>query len=363
MATKKYLDLAGLQHFKEKNDLRYPVLEDALIPSRYLPSYVDDVLEYGCKAADESYVDAQGVSHTPDAGTEAFPAEGESGKIYVSKFSNKTYRWSGTQYTEISASLVLGDGAGSAYPGDMGKANAEAIAQEINDRKAAINTLFTNLRADYGEQIANASTRITNAYDAADRTLFNRIQSLERGLSTEINDRQAAVGATQMARNQLAEGLTTAYKAADTALGERIDGVVAVNGTQQTAIEKNAADITALQTARRNSIHYVQTAPDFDGLAKPGVENVIFVMEDTNKIYRWDGSNGVEDYVELSSQLKLGETADTAYPGQLGASNATAIATETAMRTSEITRVEGLIAALGNDIDSISNNEIDYLFG
>lgn len=59
------------------------------VPAAQLPSYVDDVLEYDTMSA--------------------FPATGESGKIYVAKDTNLTYRWSGTQYVEISPSPVLDD--------------------------------------------------------------------------------------------------------------------------------------------------------------------------------------------------------------------------------------------------------------
>ena len=45
----------------------------------------------------------------------------ESGKIYVNTTNNKTYRWSGTQYTEISESLALGETDSTAYRGDRGK--------------------------------------------------------------------------------------------------------------------------------------------------------------------------------------------------------------------------------------------------
>jgi hypothetical protein len=55
-----------------------------LIPSSLLPSYVDEVLEF--------------------ANLAGFPATGETGKIYVALDSNKTYRWSGSAYVEISAS-------------------------------------------------------------------------------------------------------------------------------------------------------------------------------------------------------------------------------------------------------------------
>jgi hypothetical protein len=78
-----------------------PLDEDSKIPSTYLPSYVDDILEYD---------DLTG-----------FPATGEGGKIYVAKDTNLTYRWSGTAYVEISKSLALGETSSTAFRGDYGK--------------------------------------------------------------------------------------------------------------------------------------------------------------------------------------------------------------------------------------------------
>ena len=51
------------------------------IPTEYLPSYVDDVLEVASLAQ--------------------APTTGEKGKIYVTLDTNKTYRWSGTSYIEV----------------------------------------------------------------------------------------------------------------------------------------------------------------------------------------------------------------------------------------------------------------------
>lgn len=56
------------------------------IDAIYLPSYVDDVLEY--------------------ANLAAFPGTGSQGIIYVALDTNKTYRWSGSAYVEISPSEV-----------------------------------------------------------------------------------------------------------------------------------------------------------------------------------------------------------------------------------------------------------------
>lgn len=76
-------------------------LVDGKIPTSQLPAYVDDVLEY--------------------AALSNFPATGEAGKIYVATGTNKTYRWSGSAYVEISASLALGETSATAYRGDRGK--------------------------------------------------------------------------------------------------------------------------------------------------------------------------------------------------------------------------------------------------
>lgn len=72
------------------------------VPSSQLPSYVDDVLEV------DTFDD--------------LPITGESGKIYVTLDDNKTYRWGGTEYVEISPSIALGETSATAYRGDRGKA-------------------------------------------------------------------------------------------------------------------------------------------------------------------------------------------------------------------------------------------------
>jgi hypothetical protein len=61
-----------------------PLDAGSLVASAYLPSYVDDVLEY--------------------ANLAGFPGTGTTGKIYVDLATNRTYRWSGSVYVEISSS-------------------------------------------------------------------------------------------------------------------------------------------------------------------------------------------------------------------------------------------------------------------
>lgn len=87
------------------------------VPTSQLPSYVDDVVEA--------------------ANFAALPATGETGKIYITLDDNKTYRWGGSAYVEISASLALGDTSSTAFRGDHGK-DAYDHSQDASAISAAV---------------------------------------------------------------------------------------------------------------------------------------------------------------------------------------------------------------------------------
>lgn len=82
------------------------------VPSGQLPSYVDDVIEGYFKTADNLFYTTSGYT---------VPITGESGKIYVDiGGTNKTYRYSGSIFVEISQGVVLGTTSATAYRGDYG---------------------------------------------------------------------------------------------------------------------------------------------------------------------------------------------------------------------------------------------------
>lgn len=87
---------------------------DGKVPSTQLPSYVDDVVE-GTLSVD-------GTVFTPAKEGLTSADTKETDKIYVDTTTNKTYRYSGTQYVEISSSLALGRTSSTAFPGDAGAA-------------------------------------------------------------------------------------------------------------------------------------------------------------------------------------------------------------------------------------------------
>nr|DAK84703.1 MAG TPA: Peptidase [Caudoviricetes sp.] len=88
-----------------------------LVPSSQLPSYVDDVIELltisgtaptECTTGDKYYNSTSKKIFTA-TGTNTWGTTGETpetGKIYVTADTNKSYRWSGSDLVEISASSI-----------------------------------------------------------------------------------------------------------------------------------------------------------------------------------------------------------------------------------------------------------------
>lgn len=100
------------------------------VPSSQLPSYVDDVIDVvsfvtsnptsGMTIGNVYYNSATKKLFTATSATAGVTSNPEAGKIYVSIANNKTYRWSGSIMTEISASLALGTTSSTAFRGDYG---------------------------------------------------------------------------------------------------------------------------------------------------------------------------------------------------------------------------------------------------
>lgn len=100
-------ELTNFKNTKGKANGLASLDDSGKVPSTQLPSYVDDVLEF--------------------TQLDQLPNPGESGKIYVVTSTNLQYRWSGSDYVEISKSLALGETSSTAYPGDKGKATTDVV--------------------------------------------------------------------------------------------------------------------------------------------------------------------------------------------------------------------------------------------
>lgn len=114
------------------------------VPTSQLPSYVDDVVEYGTKSL--------------------FPSVGETGKIYVALDTNLTYRWGGSEYVEISPSLALGETSSTACAGDKGKQNSVDI-QNLKSDVAGIKNKNSTQDTEI-ENIKDGTTKVANSSNA-----------------------------------------------------------------------------------------------------------------------------------------------------------------------------------------------------
>lgn len=167
------------------------------VPSSQLPSYVDDVLEYTAKSG--------------------FPTTGETGKIYVDTTTNLTYRWSGTQYVEISASLALGETSSTAFAGDKG---AAAYKHAVTNKGAAFTSglykITTNSEGHVTAAVAVTKDDLT-ALDLLPTASATVLGGIKVGSNLSIAD--GVLSADQSS----ADGLTAAEVAALKALADKIN--------------------------------------------------------------------------------------------------------------------------------------------
>lgn len=156
--------------------------ESGIIPSAQLPSYVDDVIEVDTFSN--------------------LPGTGESGKIYIVQDTNLTYRWSGTDYVEISKSLALGETSSTAYSGDKGKATTDKLnripdklitdAVNVNQSTTEAVLNFTTYRQE-AQQVGRNTLTITSAtisqaglMSSSDKTKLDGLKD-QAGITSDIN--------------------------------------------------------------------------------------------------------------------------------------------------------------------------------
>jgi hypothetical protein len=164
-----------------------------LIPSTQLPSYVDDVLEF--------------------ANLAAFPGTGASGIIYIAADTGRSYRWTGSIYSQILAS-----------PG-----STDSVTE------GSLNLYFTTARV-LATLLSGLSTATNAAISATDSVLeaFGKLQ--------------AQVTARLITTNNLSD--LTSASSARTNLGLGSAALLASSAVLQSA--NNLSDLASPASARTN---------------------------------------------------------------------------------------------------------------
>lgn len=224
-----------------------PLGSDAKIASTYLPSYVDDVVEY--------------------ANLASFPGTGETGKMYVALDTNRTYRWGGSSYVEISAS----PGSTDAVPeGSINKyytdARADArVAAGITGKADKITTV-------------SAGTGLTGGGDLSDNRTLSVAYGTSAGTACQGNDSRLSDTRTPtdntVSTVKLQDGAVTSAKIADGTIVDadisasagiavsklgtgKVTGSVNGTGTTLTLWTGTAAQYAAIGTKDSNTIYVV----------------------------------------------------------------------------------------------------------
>lgn len=130
------------------------------IPASQVPGSMDEIIE-GYYYNGNFYLDS---AHQQKI-------TGEESKIYVDLETNKTYRWGGTTYVEISASLALGETAGTAYEGNKGKANADAIAVLQEDMNGLNDDLSSKV-----DKLYQGTNEVGRVFNTQEGTYIARTQ-------------------------------------------------------------------------------------------------------------------------------------------------------------------------------------------
>lgn len=194
------------------------------VPSAQLPSYVDDVLEF--------------------ANLAAFPATGETGKIYVALDTNFEYRWSGSTYIRLVSS-----------PG-----TTDALTE------GTTNLYFTAARV-LASALAGLSTATNAVISTSDSVLsaFGKLQAQISGLaSSKLDATATATAATKLATARNINGVAFDGTADVTIVDSTKEPAIAAGTTaqywrgdkswQDLATAVRAVVLTGLSTATNSAI-------------------------------------------------------------------------------------------------------------
>ena len=202
---------------------------DGKVPASQLPSFVDDVIEA--------------------ANFAALPAEGEASKIYVTLDDNKTYRWGGSAYVEISASVALGETQGTAYEGSKGAALKTAFDAHEADTDIHVTT---SDKAAWNAKYDKPGTGIpkTDLADAVQTSLGLADTALQdediEGKADLVSGATAGNFAGLDANGNLTDSGSKAADFATAAQGAKADSAiqsVKVNGTALTPDANKAVNV------------------------------------------------------------------------------------------------------------------------
>lgn len=159
--------------------------DDTLIPSKFLPSYIDDVIDLlggivestptsGMTAGYKYYVTSTKKIFTASSATSGITSDPISDVIYVVPNDINgavMYRWSGTTLVEIvNGGIVIGTTTGTAFDGARGLNNENILKSVPNKLITDVSVIARGpnddviIRTTYSERTDNDSSYVANKY-------------------------------------------------------------------------------------------------------------------------------------------------------------------------------------------------------
>lgn len=251
-----------------------------LIPAALLPGFVDDVVEVATVAE--------------------LPATGEAGKIYVVTADNKSYRWSGSQYAELSKGVALGETAETAFRGDLGKVAYEhAISEHIEIFKMVDTTLPVKEKSVNIPQASATSYGVVKSSSGANKVTVESDGTMKVGV-VSTSSLKVPIGDVLVLNGGTANGKNPDYTT-------RINNI-GYDSVAEAVAAANYGDIVTIQgdinLGSRDTDHLVVAA-----------ENV--TLELASSTLTSNGSNGAINVTGGSTTI----TGDGTVEGTLGSDN------------------------------------------
>lgn len=292
------------------------------IPESQLPSVVDDVLN-GYYVNSVSFNDVNNNAYTP-----------EEGKIYVDVNMNKTYRWTGTIYTQIGGGdIVLGETSATAYRGDRGKSAYDHSLSSGNPHNSTTSDIPEGVNL-YHTDPRVRMTQLTgiNVTNTAQLVATDYLITAMGKLQGQINTKTALV---------LGETATDAYR------GDR--GKVAYDHSQ---VSGNPHNTVTGQISETTNLWFTETR-----VLNTVIAGVVFTnptaVTQTDTLVQAVGK--LQAQINTKTSLALGTTSITAMAGNTTTSGITEGAnlyfTDTRAKASAIAApLTGLSVATGGVI-------------
>ena len=208
-----------LNDFKEtkgENDGIAPLDGQGKIPTRHLPAYVDDVVDFYGMASEGISVENERVEkNSTDEGcrvvydkehscfvlmveaeepalyyndwldadlfgnAKADGREPAQGKVFLSQEDGRSYRWSGTKLAAIGSDLALGHTASTAFPGNEG----EKLQQDMEQANKTLASTGTTLEKHYKHIVSRSVINVNQLFELGERKITFSV-ALDRCLTS-----------------------------------------------------------------------------------------------------------------------------------------------------------------------------------